>query len=294
MSASEKMNMDFDQNNNFSYLGLVPEASGVAGCDNSNIRKDENAYFEGGIAPLNNENLEFNEANIFSQPTLSPNGGYLNSKIEADFYSSLTPETDKSRSEFESNSDSKNNSQLLPVVKEKKKAQNRAAQKAFRERKEARLKELEQKLHASESEKTKLQEEMDLLRKSNMEIHKENRSLLQKSRYQLDHSRSPEDLAEDAGKYDFPTKHECYKVDTQQNEMLDLMNSTLTDDSTSSDKLMTVPETWEYLSRLNERQDFDVYEVMQKLKGSERCHSLGPAYSKQMVDQLALASANKQ
>lgn len=46
----------------------------------------------------------------------------------------------------------------------KRKAQNRAAQRAFRERKESKLKELEAKLLASEEERQKLLDELEQIK----------------------------------------------------------------------------------------------------------------------------------
>ncbi|CCH62695.1 hypothetical protein TBLA_0I00300 [Henningerozyma blattae CBS 6284] len=66
-------------------------------------------------------------------------------------------------------------------IKAKKKAQNRAAQKAFRERKEAKLKELEKKLEQSERDKEALERKIEELRRLNMEINAENRLLLKKN-----------------------------------------------------------------------------------------------------------------
>lgn len=60
----------------------------------------------------------------------------------------------------------------------KRKAQNRAAQRAFRERKEARVRELEQKLSESEKEKKRLFFENERLKKENTVIATENQVLL--------------------------------------------------------------------------------------------------------------------
>lgn len=60
----------------------------------------------------------------------------------------------------------------------KRKAQNRAAQRAFRERKEARVRELEQKLNESEKEKKRLFSENERLKKENTVITTENQVLL--------------------------------------------------------------------------------------------------------------------
>lgn len=60
----------------------------------------------------------------------------------------------------------------------KRKAQNRAAQRAFRERKEARVRELEQKLNESEKEKKRLFFENERLKRENTVVTTENQVLL--------------------------------------------------------------------------------------------------------------------
>ncbi|KAA8910064.1 hypothetical protein TRICI_004270 [Trichomonascus ciferrii] len=55
-------------------------------------------------------------------------------------------------------------------TEEKRKAQNRAAQRAFRERKEKRVKQLEDKLSLAQEERDRLSKENELLRHENMLI----------------------------------------------------------------------------------------------------------------------------
>jgi AP-1-like factor len=55
-------------------------------------------------------------------------------------------------------------------TEEKRKAQNRAAQRAFRERKEKRVKQLEDKLSVAQEERDRLSKENELLRQENMLI----------------------------------------------------------------------------------------------------------------------------
>jgi AP-1-like factor len=62
-------------------------------------------------------------------------------------------------------------------VEMKRKAQNRAAQRAFRERKEQRVRELEQKLSGAETELAKLRSENERLRKENTILMTENQVL---------------------------------------------------------------------------------------------------------------------
>lgn len=174
-------------------------------------------------------------------------------------------------------------------LKARKKAQNRAAQKAFRERKEARLRELESKLGQIEQNRNALVQELDDLRKLNMEINAQNRILLRRGDtvYKIDSA----DVAEN-GTFSFPSEDEFfaqvvlgkYGTDGQKHPVVldDLQNL-----------LITVPKTWEYLYKLSEEKQFDVLMVMKRLKGKEVIHIHGPAYYKSTVDALIDETCNE-
>ncbi|CCF55635.1 hypothetical protein KAFR_0A01970 [Kazachstania africana CBS 2517] len=183
--------------------------------------------------------------------------------------------------------------------KAKKKAQNRAAQKAFRERKEARLKELETKLMASERDRKTLLKEIEELRKLNMEINAENRILLQKNNNSnsnvpgllIADNLSNSDAMDDNftnSKYSFPSEDEFFKrvlADNKNTKDQNVsQNARYTDES--GRQLLTVPATWEYLNKKSEEKDFDVSYVMQRLKGNEACDEYGPAYPRSLIDMI--------
>ncbi|AJU19854.1 Yap3p [Saccharomyces cerevisiae YJM1418] len=176
--------------------------------------------------------------------------------------------------------------------KAKKKAQNRAAQKAFRERKEARMKELQDKLLESERNRQSLLKEIEELRKANTEINAENRLLLRSGNENFS-----KDIEDDTNyKYSFPTKDEFFtsmvlesklnhkgKYSLKDNELMK-RNTQYTDEA--GRHVLTVPATWEYLYKLSEDRDFDVTYVMSKLQGQECCHTHGPAYPRSLIDFL--------
>ena len=167
-------------------------------------------------------------------------------------------------------------------IKARKKAQNRAAQKAFRERKEARLKELENKLSDIEKNRDLLVNELEDLRRLNMEINEENRILLRKGDtvYKLE----PNEVAEN-GKFSFPSEDEFFAqvVLGKYNAEGAKHSNDFEDDA---NKLLTVPKTWSYLHRLSEEKNFDVLCLMERLKGLEVSHKNGPAYYKNVIDTL--------
>ncbi|CAI4500318.1 CPA_1a_G0023390.mRNA.1.CDS.1 [Saccharomyces cerevisiae] len=182
--------------------------------------------------------------------------------------------------------------------KAKKKAQNRAAQKAFRERKEARMKELQDKLLESERNRQSLLKEIEELRKVNTEINAENRLLLRSG-----NEKFPRDLIDDTNhKYSFPTKDEFFTsmvlkgklnnkgmYSLKDNEVMMKQNTQYTDEA--GRQVLTVPATWEYLYKLSEERDFDVTYVMSKLQGQECCHTHGPAYPRNLIDFLVEEAA---
>lgn len=203
------------------------------------------------------------------------------------------------------------------MSEDKKKAQNRAAQRAFRERKEAKFKELQRKVRESEIDRDQLLKELEKLRKWNMEINAENRKLLQKERFGINNggvyggagvnggSPSSQSLPNIEGPdttYIFPSTNECFEQAVNQRDNVSEQSLERKpvysaagrflqyQDEFPDDTLLTVPETWEYLSQLSENEEFDVNEVMEKLVGLEQCHPSGPAYSKIRIDSMVKQS----
>lgn len=197
--------------------------------------------------------------------------------------SSISPNSDKSTNVIE---------QTQEDAASKKKAQNRAAQRAFRERKEAKLATLEAKLKESESHKENLQKEVDELRKLNQEIHAENRTLLQRQdmeyREQTQNNVKMEP-GENVENHEFiaPRRERFYEELMQEVQQKSstyneaVVNKTYQDNGGNT--ILTVPATWEYLQSVDDG-DLDIIEVVQKLKGNEVCHGSGPAYPKHLID----------
>ncbi|KAK6458805.1 Fcr3 transcriptional regulator [Scheffersomyces xylosifermentans] len=171
----------------------------------------------------------------------------------------------------------------------KRKAQNRAAQRAFRERKETKLKELEAKLLESEVERQKLVDELESIRKQNISISTENEILRSKPAAEHDFRGST------ANKFTFPktqtdfieamvhgTNHEIQPSNV--NKVYDAPDQT-------GHKILAMGAVWDYLQIKMEEMDLDsdsvdVNEVMNKLKGHERCHGYGPAYPLELVKEV--------
>ncbi|ODV75458.1 bZIP transcription factor CYBJADRAFT_166191 [Cyberlindnera jadinii NRRL Y-1542] len=156
----------------------------------------------------------------------------------------------------------------------KRKAQNRAAQRAFRERKEMKLKELEDKLTKSETDNAELQKQLEKLQKQNIVISTENK-LLQKS----GGSAVLSTVDPSTSSFSFPSEEpllgKYYKSEKQ------LQNPQIPYES----KRLTIPETWEYLMEKDDPR-INIEDVLERVKGLEVCHRHGPAYPLSLIDDI--------
>ncbi|CUM46336.1 uncharacterized protein AC631_05827 [Debaryomyces fabryi] len=169
----------------------------------------------------------------------------------------------------------------------KRKAQNRAAQRAFRERKETKLKELECKLAESEAEKRRLLSQLDLMKQQNVSILTENEFLKNKSSSDQNLSNKAEDT-----NVIFPKnqKEFIYGLAGTHEVNTDTINKVYDNPERPGTKLLAVGAVWDYLqlkSQENEKyENLDILEIMSCLKGNERCHGYGPAYPLELVEQI--------
>lgn len=168
----------------------------------------------------------------------------------------------------------------------KKKAQNRAAQRAFRERKETKLKELEAKLLESEIERQKLAEQLDSIRKKNISM--ENGIFLNKS-----DSKGVDRVS--AKEFSFPKTEDDFIQGLVGGTDHHIDNNTIYKVYDSPDhpgnRILGIGAVWDYLQIKVEELDLDytsvdISEIMFKLKGHERCHGYGPAYPLALVDRV--------
>ncbi|CAH2351187.1 putative fluconazole resistance protein 3 [[Candida] railenensis] len=171
----------------------------------------------------------------------------------------------------------------------KKKAQNRAAQRAFRERKESRFKDLEAKLNKSEVEKQKLLDQLTYFRTQNEYQKQQEQKRMNTAAITPD---GPDCDRVIHAQFTFPQNQELFI-----NEMTDGHPLSETSDIAKvydapdypNTKLLAVGAVWDYLHMRAEElerddQYFDVVEIMAKLKGNEKCHGYGPAYPLDVVN----------
>ncbi|KAG7893017.1 hypothetical protein KL936_001191 [Ogataea polymorpha] len=181
------------------------------------------------------------------------------------------------------------------LLAEKRKAQNRAAQRAFRERKEIKLKELSAKLSQSESERQRLLQEIEQLKQKNTLLGIEN-EMLQK----MEKPALPKGHSSTRGQYDFPQTREDFiksVVDVRTSapeappagvphSMVDGVPYSIQAYNHNNEKVLTVAAVWDYLNEIASEKDInlDIPGIISQLRGSEVCHGHGPAYPVSVVN----------
>ena len=181
---------------------------------------------------------------------------------------------------------------------ERRKAQNRAAQRAFRERKEGKLRELTIKLQNAEKEREKLEIQLKKLREKNVKLGMENQMLLSGGGSISispvnDINDNRNDNRNDNIMFKFPTKKEFINksVDLSQH---DSSNSNILIGQSyeiNDEKLLTISAIWDYLvefKQLNEDVEINISKIMEELRGKEECHGFGPAYKLSLVNEIII------
>lgn len=304
-----------DYSNNFSYSNQY-QSSGQAqaveqgfGADLHSCSNDDCSAASNLFDGLTEENKTFHEILAANSNTITPPGssspGYqqdlLSSMktvkrgteinfdcLEGEAPQNLIPEALASAQGFKAdtvNSFQQDSNPIEDASARKKKAQNRAAQRAFRERKEAKMKQLQEQLVTSERDKQSLLRQMEELRERNLKMLTENHFLLQKNNSNLP-TQSNSGLASASRKFHFPSQSEFIESAIEGHEVPVKLPLSSTYYEHDGEELLTFPATWEYLHKLSEKEDFDVYSVMLNLKGHEVCHGYGPAYRKTVIDKL--------
>ncbi|CDH17761.1 uncharacterized protein ZBAI_09549 [Zygosaccharomyces bailii ISA1307] len=166
-------------------------------------------------------------------------------------------------------------------LKQIKRAQNRAAQRAFRERKEARLRALEQDLQQSEQHRKALAQELEELRKENLELSSKEKLMLEDEALQT--------LESDGTTFSFSAEYENHHHELlhQTRQYHDnFMKEQRSYYDESGRQILTISATWDYLHRLSEKQDLNIPVVLKQLEGKEVCHGFGAAYPRVVIDHI--------
>ncbi|TID28282.1 hypothetical protein CANINC_002595 [Pichia inconspicua] len=188
---------------------------------------------------------------------------------------------------------------------QRRKAQNRAAQRAFRERKEGKLKELSGKLANAESAREKLEKQLEELKKKNMMLDLENKILQKKKEGQptdcmdellLKNAEAATSILSfkfpSAGKWDFINGTVDWKVHGGVDQTdIEANKLGYSYENEEGEKVLTVSAVWDYLvefSKLNDNVVLNIPEIMAELRGKEKCHGFGPAYPLRLVNQIVV------
>lgn len=166
-------------------------------------------------------------------------------------------------------------------LKIKKKAHNRLAQRAFRERKRTELKDLETKLLQSEEERQKLLKALQDIKRAKSDDNLRQTSTDPAGAVDFENSR-----------FSFPSSQREFidqMVDkNKHNVNPDTINKVYEQPENPGRKVLGVGAVWDYLQIKAEEEGYegvDMYEVMQLLKGNEKCHGYGPAYQLELVNE---------
>ncbi|CAK7896910.1 AP-1-like transcription factor Yap3p [[Candida] anglica] len=191
----------------------------------------------------------------------------------------------------------RDDSELTEVeLQAKKKAQNRAAQRAFRERKESKLRELEAKLNKSEEEKQKLLDQLANANRQNNTIQSATDFLRRDESNNKYHGNldgfTGSGANNDFDKFTFPkTQEDFINVLAKGHPVKrETLKKVYENEEYPDTKLLAIGAVWDYLQLKAEEFEiddysFDVEGIMNKLKGHERCHGFGPAYPLVLVDE---------
>ncbi|WPK24882.1 hypothetical protein PUMCH_002180 [Australozyma saopauloensis] len=167
----------------------------------------------------------------------------------------------------------------------KKKAQNRLAQRAFRERKEMKLKELELMLLQSEEQRQGLLDRLNVVRQQLNSLQSENKRLKSIS---ANGSNCP---TTGVPNFLFPQTQKDFVETMTQGKPHDMsraqVNKVYDMPQTPGRKVLGVGALWDYLLIKREEEQYenvDLLEVMLLLKGKEVCHGYGPAYPLEVIE----------
>ncbi|KAJ6131569.1 hypothetical protein N7523_001275 [Penicillium sp. IBT 18751x] len=195
-----------------------------------------------------------------------------------------------------SSSEEKDN---MTPAQSKRKAQNRAAQRAFRERKERHVRDLEEKVNSLEEASKSLQADNERLKRELAKYATENEILRATSRSNHSPHEHPEPTVTGPMKYS-PTD----------------FNTSLTPEGTASsgsgvtvpgagsphrvtvcqltgEKLLDAGDTWDLIQshELFKRGQVDIGDVSERLKGLAQCNGQGPAFKESEVRRAIEESA---
>ncbi|KAJ6138528.1 hypothetical protein N7471_005014 [Penicillium samsonianum] len=174
----------------------------------------------------------------------------------------------------------------------KRKAQNRAAQRAFRERKEQHVRDLEEKVSSLEQASDTLQADNERLKRELARFTTENEILRATSQHasrgNASANENPEPTVTGPMKYSPTDFHATFMADGPRSPQHRLTVCPIT-----GEKLLDAGATWDLIQKheLFERGQLDIGDVTERLKGMSQCDGQGPAFIEGQVRRAIEESA---
>lgn len=222
-------------------------------------------------------------------PQMATNGGYVMVDPDSNMEYTLTSQDSLKHINHHNNtgggggSSSSNNGEATET-EEKRKAQNRAAQRAFRERKEKRVKQLEDRLNIAQEETDRLSKENELLRRENILISQNYQKQQQQRAPLPSHNNQPHPKFAT-----FPTGvgeefcsqltsgHGEYKSDEQKFQVYVSQSD--------GETLLGAGAIWEKIMEFDDESEIEMDDVIGFLKEKAVCDGFGPVYRMSDVEQ---------
>ncbi|KAF2805275.1 uncharacterized protein BDZ99DRAFT_116839 [Mytilinidion resinicola] len=266
----------------YQFIGLPPTPTYSQPIDHDTIRS---------IEPLDTAFLPSYDAFQYSQNALpatsgSPDPVSGHTPMPAgSLDSGLGGDLDARDSRTRSSSEEKETG--LTPAQSRRKAQNRAAQRAFRERKERHVRDLEAKLSALESSTNSLQSDNERLKLALQRVRTENELLRATSAH------SPTSSRPVSGSYS-PTANGDSADDADYN-VHSLTHSTVVTEMSfrdsekskrfSGSKELPAQQTWDLIQShpLVKQGLVDIADVCERLRGLARCDGHGPVFEERAV-----------
>ncbi|KAK1710459.1 bZIP transcription factor [Colletotrichum lupini] len=287
----------FAQAQPYQFMGippLTPSHSNSAGSDDFNTTSPPDVYAE-----YPNDQQHFNNFDNYAAaqqfnpqhtsfpgppgPPTPPNHGLpvqqpvQQQRTQHNGMSAPPPLDDHSR-RGQSNSDDEEN---MTPAQSRRKAQNRAAQRAFRERKERHVKDLEAKLANLEAEAQQKSTENERLKREMQKISTENEILRATSSMNGHHSSaSPEPRT--TGPMHYNPKDFYTDLLAPHNNKTPSHRVAISSDG---ERLLAAGATWDFIIShpLFKRGLVDVGDVSERLKNQARCDGQGPVFSERCI-----------
>ncbi|KAI0431801.1 hypothetical protein F5Y09DRAFT_303845 [Xylaria sp. FL1042] len=170
----------------------------------------------------------------------------------------------------------------LSPAQSRRKAQNRAAQRAFRERKERHVKDLEAKLASLEAAQSQTASENEKLRREMQKISTENEVLRATSSVHAQHNGS---MSPVAGITTGPMQYNPtdFYSDLLQNHANKTPSHRIVE--SGGERLLAAGATWDYIINhdLFKKGLVDVADVSERLKCQAKCDGQGPVFEERAV-----------